>query len=274
MKDKMDILIERSLQLDFEPDREIKENILESMKHRRKKTGLLSLPRVAVVIVAGICMSSVGVYAASLVIKNVFITDHAISVGNPEYVDDAAIASPEEDVTIENVGHEEGSENVKWLSKDVQIVNGFATNTYYEYKDYETALLDAELDNWFQTSYKNAENAIYVVTQTEDTLEECIEVNFLYGEGRFHVCEERMTGNIAEDVAHSIKLKNTNNKRDYTAASGQVFTLVDEITDDGEEQKTTTFVMVAYDDYFGYISFENLKDEEIHKILDTVKVYH
>lgn len=274
MKDKMDILIERSLQLDFEPDREIKENILESMKHRRKKTGLLSLPRVAVVIVAGICMSSVGVYAASLVIKNVFITDHAISVGNPEYVDDEAIASPEEDVTIENIGHEEGSENVKWLSKDVQIVNGFATNTYYEYKDYETALLDAELDNWFQTSYKNAENAIYVVTQTEDTLEECIEVNFLYGEGRFHVCEERMTGNIAEDVAHSIKLKNTNNKRDYTAASGQVFTLVDEITDDGEEQKTTTFVMVAYDDYFGYISFENLKDEEIHKILDTVKVYH
>lgn len=274
MKDKIDILIEKSLQLDFEPDKEINEKILGSVKHGTRKGRLLDLPRVAVIIIAIICMGSVGVYAANHIIKKVFITDHSISVGKPEYVDDAKIALPEKDVTTENVEHKEGDENVKWISKDVQVVNGYASNTYYEYKDYETALLDAELDNWFHISYENAENVSYVVTETEDTLERCINVSFVYGEGSFFVCEEIMTGNIAEDTAHSIKLGNTNNKRDYTSASGQVFTLVDQITDDGTEEKTTTFVMVAYDDYFGYISFENLKDEEIHKILDTVEIHN
>lgn len=276
MKDKIDILIEKSLHLDFEPDREIKKNILEGRvkEHTGKKTGLFSLSRVAVVVIAVICMGSAGVYASNNIIKKVFVTEHAVSVGNTEYIDDKEIVSQDGDVTTENIGHEEGNGKVKWISKDVQVVNGLATNTYYQYKDYETALLDAGLDNWFQISYKNAENVIYVVTQTEDTLEQCIEADFLYGEGSFHVCEERMTGNIAGDAAHSVQLKNTNNKRDYTSASGQVFTLVDEITDKGEEKKTITFVMVAYGDHFGYISFENLKDEEIHEILDTVKIHY
>ncbi len=274
MEDRIDILIEKSLQFDFEPDKEVNERILGGANHRRKNGVLFSFPRVAVAAIAIICMGSVGVYAATNIIKKVFITDHSISVGNSEYVDDAAIALQEKDVKTENVGHEEGGENVKWISKDVQVVNGYATNTYYVYKDYKTALQDAELDNWFGTSYENTENVIYVVTETEDTVDRCLNADFSYGEGSFHVCEEIMTGNIAEDVACSIKLENTNNKRDYTSASGQVFTLVDQITADGAEQKTMTFVMVAYDDYFGYIAFENLKDEEIHKVLDTVEIQH
>ncbi len=274
MEDRIDILIEKSLQFDFEPDKEINERILGCANHRRKNGVLFHLPRVAVAAIAIICMGSVGVYAATNIIKKVFITDHSISVGNSEYVDDAVIALPEEDVKTENVGHEEGGENVKWISKDVQVVNDYATNTYYKYKDYKTALQDAGFDNWFGTSYENTENVIYVVTETEATVDRCINADFSYGEGSFHVCEEIMTGNIAEDVAHSIKIENTNNKRDYTSASGQVFTLVDQITADGAEQKIMTFVMVAYDDYFGYIAFENLKDEEIYKILDTVEIHH
>ena len=274
MKDRIDILIEKSLQLDFEPDKGVNEKILEGVKQRRKNGGLVNLPKVAAIVLAIICMGSIGVYAASNIIKKVFVTDHSISVGNPEYVDDAAIASKEEDVTTENIAHEEGDENVKWIIKDVQVVNGYATNTYYAYKDYETALQDAKLHNWFNTSYEGADNATYVVTETEDTVDRCIDASFLYGEGRFFVCEQVMTGNIAADVAHSIKLENTNNERDYTSASGQVFTLVDQITDDGTEKRTTTFVMVAYDDYYGYIAFEDLDDEEIHKILDTVEIHN
>lgn len=273
MRDKIDILIEKSFQLDFEPDREINEKILAGREHNSVKGKAFNLPKVAVIIIAVICMGSVGVYAANHIIRKVFVTEHSISVGNPEYVDDAAIASPEEAVTTENVMHEEGDANVKWISKDVQIVNGYATNTYYAYKDYETAFTDAKMDNWFRISYENAENVIYVITETEDTVEHCINANFLYDEGSFFVCEETMTGNIAEDVANSIMLENTNNQREYTSASGETFTLVDQITVDGDEKQTKTFVMVAYDNYFGYISFENLGDEKIHEILDTVEVH-
>lgn len=272
MSDKIDGLIKKSFEMNFEPGMDINKKILEEVEHRKKSRMLLSLSRVAVIIIAIIFMGSVGVYASNHIFKKGFVTEHSVSVGNPDYVDDAAIVSSEESVVTESVGHEEGNKNVRWISKDVQTVNGYATNTYYAYKDYETAVLDSGLDNWFNKSYENAEDVIYVVTETEDTVIHCINANFLYGEGNFYIDEEIMSGNIAEDAAHSVCLQNTNNERTYTSASGQAFTLVDEITANDNQKKTIIFVMVAYDDYFGYISFENLKDKEIHKILDTVKL--
>lgn len=272
-KDNMDILLENALRPNLEPSKEINEKILGSIGHRRSNNMMFKLARVAAVIIAIICVGSIGVYAASQVIKKGFTTEHSISVGNPDYVDDAAIASPGDAVTIENVGHEEGDDSVNWITKDVQVVNGCATNTYYGYKDYETALLDSELANWFNTSYENPENVIYVVTETEDIVERAIDATFLYGEGSFSLHESIMTGNISGDAAYSIQLQNTNNKRNYTSKSGLEFTLVDEITNDGVGEEITTFVMIAYDDYSGYISFHNLNDDEIHMILDTVNIH-
>lgn len=273
VRDKIDILIEKSLETDYEPGNELNEKILESARHRKKRGIIYKLPRVAAIVLAITCMGSIGVYAAGPIIKKIFTTDHSISTGNPDYVDDDAIASPEDEVSTENLGYEEGDENVNWLTKNVQVVNGYARNTYYTYRDYETALKDAKLDNWFTESYENDGDVTYVVTETEDFLEYSIDASFSYGNGRFFVCEDVLTGNIAEDFAYSVRLENTNNERDYTSASGETFTLVDQITKDGTAEVTTTFVMIVYDDYRGYISFENLTDEEIHKILDTVKVH-
>lgn len=271
MKDRIDVLIEKSFAADYNPDKELNEKILECVKHRQGNRMLWQLPKVAVAVIAVICMGGV-VYAAGSIIKEVFITEHSIFTGNPDYVDDEVVAVSEESVTAENVQHEDGNDSVNWISKDAEIVNGYATNTSYAYKDYETALQDSGLDNWFHTAYENAENVIYVVTETEDFVERCIDAGFVYGTGSFLVSESVMTGDIAENVTTSIKLANTNNKRDYTSASGQVFTLVDEITEDGTNKRVRTFVMIAYGDYSGYISFENLEDEEIHKILDTVEL--
>lgn len=274
MKDNMDVLLKKALEPDMEPSKELNNKVLESIRQKSEKTTkvkkVMRLPRAAAVIIAICCVAPIGVYAANKVIKKVFVTDHAISVGNPDYVDDEAIASPDEAVAIENVSHEEGDGTVKWLTKDVEIVNGHATNTYYAYKDYDTAVKESGLDTWFNTAYENDGNVIYVVTETQDVVNKCINGSFKYGEGTFFISEEIMTGNVADDVTSSVQLQNTSNKRDYTAASGEVFTLVDQITNDGTEDITTTFVMVAYDDYYGYISFDNLKDEEIHNILDTV----
>lgn len=271
MKDKIDVLIEKSFEVDYNPDKELNKRILECAKRRQGNGRLWRLPKVAVAVIAVICMGSVVVYAASSIIREVFITEHSVSVGNPDYVDDEAIAAPEEPVTTESVLHEEGNESVNWISKDVEVVNGYATNTYYAYKDYETALQDSGLDNWFNTVYENEEAVTYVVTETEDFVERCINAGFVYGGGSFFLSEGIMTGNLAEDLTRSVQLANTNNKRDYTSVSGQVFTLVDEITEDGIGKRVRTYVMIAYGDYDGYICFENLKNEEIYKILDTLE---
>ncbi len=271
MRDKIDVLIEKSFAMDYSPDKRLNEQILENAKYRQGNRMLWRLPKVAVAVIAVICMGSVVVYAASSIVKEVFITKHSISVGNPDYVDDEAITDAEEPVTTENARHEEGNESVNWVSKDTEVVNGYATNTYYTYKDYETALKDSGLDNWFNMVYENEEDVIYAVTETEDFVERCINASFVYGEGSFFVREGIMTGNLAEDLATSLKLANTNNKRDYTSASGQIFTLVDEITEDGIVKRVRTYVMIVYGDYDGYICFENLKDEEIYKILDTLE---
>lgn len=274
MKDNMDILLKKALEPTIEPAQELNNKVLESIQQRDTKEAkgkrAVRLSRVAVAMIAVCCLTPLGVYAANKVMKKASVTEHSISVGNPDYIDDAAIASSEEPVKTETVSHEEGNESVKWLTKDVEKVNDYATNTYYAYKDYETAVKDAGLDTWFDKNYENEGNVTYAVTETEDFVNKSINVEFIYGEGRFSISEQIMTGNVAEDAATSIQLQNTNNRRDYTSKSGQVFTLVDQIANDGTEDTTTTFVIIAYDSYYGYISFNNLKEEDIHNILDTV----
>ncbi len=275
MKDNMDILLGNALKPCISPSVEINEEIL-NMSTRKSEHRIMStafrLAKVAAVFIAIISMSSVVVYAANKIIKEVFVTDHAISVGNSDYVDDAAIAEDEGEVDIQKTGHEDGDDSVNWISKDVEVVNGYATNTYYKYKDYATAIMDAGLDNWFNTTYKDVVSVEYVLSETSDFTEKSVCVRYYYNDGSFFVSENIMTGNVASDVAHSIKLKNTNNKREYTATSGNEYTLIDEITEEDSRTIITTFVMIAYDEYYGYISFENLSDEEIQSILDTVMI--
>lgn len=273
MKDKMDNLLEKALQPNDSPDAELNEKIIEmgtKVRKHKPESMAMKLARTAAVVLGVISLGSVTVYAANKVIKNVLVTDHAISVGNPDYIDDAAIAKDEEIPPIENVLHEEGDASVKWLTKDVQVVGGYATNTYYAYPDYVTAISDAGLDNWFREKFEDASDVTYVLTETEDYTDKSVNASYYYHDGSFFVSESIMTGNVAEDVASSIKLKNTNNVREYTSASGYVFTLVDEISEGEEGTITTTYVMIAYDDYYGYISFNDLSDEEIKGILDTV----
>ncbi len=273
MKDNIDILLGSALKPCISPSIEINEEIFNmstrAPEHRTMSTAF-RLAKVAVVFIAIVSMSSAVVYAANKIIKEVFVTEHGISVGNSEYVDDAAIASDEGEVEIQDINHEDGDNLVNWISKDVEVVNGYATNTYYKYKDYATAIMDAGLDNWFNITYEDVVSVEYVLSETDDFTEKSVYVCYYYNNGSFFVSENIMIGNVASDVAHSIKLKNTNNKRKYTATSGNEYTLVDQITEEDDKVKTTTFVMIAYDEYYGYISFENLSDEEIQSILDTV----
>ncbi len=86
---------------------------------------------------------------------------------------------------------------------------------------------------------------------------------FVY-EGGLVVCSiSQMTGDVAENCAHSIQLENTGNQRIY-----KEYVLVDEVKD--EEEKVTTYVILSHKDVFGYVAFSGVSESDIQAFLDTV----
>lgn len=258
--------------------------IFEALEY--KKSNIVRFPKmmhkfgkVAAITALLLCVGTASVYAAATVIKKkiitdqgVIITDHAVSVGNPDYVDDDAISSDEGEVTIENKEHVDGDETVNWLTKDVQIVNGDAVNTYYRYTAYETAVADFDMSLWFSSFPGECMFVTAALTETPDTLHKSINASYQYKSGEVYLYEDIMTGNVAEDVAQSVVLKNTSNIRQYTNVNGRVFTLVDEKSNNHEtgEEVITTYVMLTEEKYFGYISFAGISEDDMHEILDML----
>ena len=135
-----------------------------------------------------------------------------------------------------------------------------------EHDTYEDAYKAAGIGVQFKSSYELNGKAKTSVTTGHDIKMNEINAEFLFEDGLFSLSFSKMTGNVASDAAHVIQLANTSNKREYKTKDGTAFTLVDEKHDD----ETRTFVMIACDEFSGYIMFENLTDPQIHKILDTV----
>lgn len=272
MKDNMDKLLESALAPDFEPSAELNASILEQAGKKRKKKSFVSqIPKAAAILLAIGCMAPVGVYATSYLVNNILVTEHGISVGQTEYVDDAQLAQPWEEVKTEEVSNVQGGPNDKWSEKKVEKV-GSATNTYYTYETYETALEETGMDNWFNTAHTGDGYVTYVLTEDADF--EMMEIGAYFypdeeHEKVFSISESKYPGADYAEVTHSLAIQKTGNKRTYTSVSGKEYVLVDEMAGD---QKGTTYVVIAYGEYFGHLSFSNMSEEEIHQILDTVVI--
>ncbi len=269
MKDNMDKLLEKAFTPEYEPAPELNEMILAQAKQkRRKKSFAAQLPKVAAIVIAIGCITPVGVYATNYLINNVLVTEHGVSVGEVEYVDDAELAKPWEDVKVEDVSDVEGGPNDKWSRKKVEKLGEF-TNTYYTYDTYETAIAEAGLDNWFNTVYEGDGYVTYVHTDSKDYVAHEVGAFFYVGEKMFSVSESKRPGVDCSQGTHSLVFGKTANKRTYTAKNGIEYVLVDEAEGD---HKGKTFVVISYGEYFGYLSFDGMTDDEIHQILDTVVV--
>lgn len=277
MKDNMDILLEKALQPNEVPRVELNASILEKAKRRRKKNMWYGVPKVAVAALVFALLCPIGVYATNLILKQVLVTEHTMTVGDTEYFNEKDIVdsmNSTEEVKTDIVSHEEGNANVKWLTKDVQKLNGLVTNTYYTYDDYKAMLEDTKMPNWFSKDYELSENASYVNTKDDTIEEDAISATFKYGEGegRIHLSVTKRIKGFAENVSSSLYLTNTGNKRTYKNVDGVEFTLVDEVRESGETKVTRTYVVIAYDMYDGHIFFENLTEEQMHEVLDTIKI--
>ncbi len=240
----MDNMLKEALRPDFVPSEELNRKILEG-NAGKKKAKVSILPRVIAIAAGVLIVSSVGVYAGSRIYKKVHVTDHAISVGNTDYIIDEAIATMDDNEPASSIYHTDAKSYETYEEACEKSGLGYKINC-----DYETDYVYENLTTGPDVTFHN----IYAVLKYEG--------------GTVNVSYEIAEGNIAEDAAFSVYMSNTNNEREYITPTGNEFTLVDEITDG----KTKTFVMASFDNVTGYLTFENLEEEQIHEFLDSLDI--
>ena len=276
---ELDSVLSEALRPAFSPSSELNRQLLsgevkiDGSRQKAAMKKMYMIPKVAAVVLAILCVGGAGVYAATQLLKKPTVTEHGISVGNTEYIDDAAIAKTEEPVTTNQISHEEGTANTLWTSKTVTEVNGYVTTTY-AFDSYTKAQQEAGIGTKFTQEYEpESEDGIhYSVTENEGFRESELSANLKYQEGSFTVLQSRSEEGFAEDHAYSIKLQNTSNERDYSTKEGVTYHLVDETISGEEGNDVNTYVMIATDSYEGFISFRGLSEEQIHEVLDTVVI--
>ena len=306
MNDKeLDIMLSNALKPSFSPDDSLNKKLMEmlrgndkdgtggtgspsSNKAAKKKdsTGRKNITanpvkafiRAAIVILAIASIGTVGVYAASYFLKKTTVYDHGISVGNQDYVNDEDLAEPWEEVPEENQGTFEGGPDDKWDTKEVILTNGVYQNSYYTYSTYEKAIEDTCIDNIFSEPIGTPDSICYVetielpgsdATQIRyENYELCS--TFDCNGKRVFVSQSKNKG-VAEDSAFSVILNKSANERTYVSKSGIEFTLVDDVGTN-LENGVRTYVMISYYRVHGYMSFDDMNDDEIHEILDKVVI--
>ena len=254
MQNKMNIdeLLRDGLLPEFEPGDELNGKVIAKIAAGNcsapvtpiKKAKASSLTKIIAAACAVVIAGAVGTYAASVFITKPEVIDHGIYVGNPSYVNEKALATS---------------------NNNEKPAAGYKTKTT-EYDTYEEAYKAVGFGVMLDGKYELIGKVETSVTNGSDIKYVSISAEYSYGNGTFLTSFSKMTGNVASDAAHVIQLANTSNKREYKTKGGTEFTLVDEKRND----ETRTFVMIACDDFSGYIMFENLTDAQIHKILDSV----
>ena len=278
-------LLKKSLQPNFEPDDKLNNStleLIEKMKENstdKKSAGVILLskqrsvyflPKVAAAVIVFALIFTGGVYAANYIMNKVIVTDHGVSVGNEEYIDDEELSKPYESVSEETKNEYEPGADDKWLTKKEVLTNGLYLNTFYTYPDYETMVSDTRFENIFDGMEPESKDAIYTITEIDEiTKEYSIDANFNYGEGEFHLYQDVIEGNVADDAVFSIPITSKENERNYKAKTGLEYTLVDGTNIDNEKETT---VLISYNEYNGYLSFSNLSEDEIHEILDHIVI--
>ncbi len=270
---ELDRMLSEALKPKLKPSAGLNEGILSgeaATDPERQKRGIRKwylLPKTAVAAAAIVLIGSAGVYAATQLLKDPVVTEHTVSVGNTEYVNDDAIMATETPATVETISTEKGNASTKWQTKKVEKVNGY-TNTWLTYADYAEAAEDAGLPRWLGENYKAESPVTFVETKGKGYHSRELHAEFRIHEGTALLITSLADEGVAEDAAYSIQMGHPTNERTYTTKAGIQFRLVDDMV--GEGQPITTYVMIAYDRYTGYLAFTGLSEKEIHQVLEDV----
>ena len=236
----------------FEADAELNRKVMYAAvvgkkSEKEKKRAFALRPGTVAALIGAVVLCSAGVYAATRLMKPQE-TEHAIFVGNSEYVDDEAIAT---------------------LDPTEPVSPGYET-TRETYDTYEEGLEATGFGIGFSQDYELCETVgVSVTTGPDNYRNTSLNAWFRYGEnGVFNVYSDKSEGNIAEDAAYVVPVPNKTNVREYTSPNGETFVLADGSTDG----VTKTYVLIAYDSARGVITFQDMSDDEIHAVLDSVEL--
>ena len=272
MKDNMDKLLREALKPDIQPDEELNEKILNGKRIVEMKPRRFIGATAAAVIVA-LILCPIGVYAASKALGHrTNVKEKSISIGNSDYVPDddkmAEIATPDDAVKASTVAEEEGNADTLWLKKETVQLSNNVKNTHYYYDSLDKATEDAKFDKIFSKEYQLAYNVVSTVVEMGEDYEPMysLDAGFDYKSCRFTISIEKRSADTAGDTAFTVPMQNTGNQRVYTNSAGLSFDLVDETKEDG----TYTHLIIYNEKYMGHICFENMSEEDIHEVLETL----
>lgn len=236
------------------------------------------------------------VSAAVLYNSGINIFEHGLSTSGEVTIPGPEYESPYQDVNlpdipdsttlVSEVSEEPGSVDNVWVEKKVYDENytvydsddavnwtpHLQTNhvTEYRYEDYYTAALDAGFEQLFSENY-NGETLYYISEHTDEHSEGAptdlsISGTYDYGNGSFTLSQ--YPGNT-ENTEFAVITNKTKNNREYVSSTGCLFALTD---DQDENGQTRTHTLVKCDNYFLTLEFTGMSEEEIHAVLETVRL--
>ncbi len=252
-----------------------------------KKSKIINFPRTtsklvkaATVTLAVLAVGSATVYAGAEVLKKIFYTEHTLSTGNPDYVRDEWFETETPEPEVEQIGGEISDGTEKWITKSTEILGSY-TNDIYIYSTYEDAVADTGMKLWFDTLPGEVTDVTYTYAYCDNDYAKFIDVVAEYNGSEYYLTEEIWGGNVADDVGYSLQFENKQNERVYTNANGIVFNIADDVVQDeqfdenGESVYVTrvrSTTMILDGDYYGNMVFDDMSEDDIHYILDQIKI--
>ncbi|MCR5368667.1 hypothetical protein SAMN05660484_02273 [Eubacterium ruminantium] len=279
---EFDEFMHMSLAPHLKPDDKLNSQIIEQANKKKdnkskvKKSNINFFLRAAIVFIAFMVIGSTGVYAAKKLGKNketVVKDNHIISGNNVNDYDRTDLPDNDHETLVsKNYDRVYGGENDNWIFMDETLLNNVYRTKTYTYDDYLKALYDSGFENWFNFDIKPIENyCCYSITVDEkfDTEERMLDVSFYYHDGVVSFNQNLRPATHDPDGLFMVQVDNPENTRVYNTEN-ETFTLVDSVN--SKDGLKDTYVNINYEDYYGYIIFYNLSEDEIHEVLDNVEL--
>lgn len=275
----------------------LKKEVSAMEKHKGNKAIKASKRAAGIAAAAAVFLLLGGtVSAAVLYNKGINIFEYGLSTAGEVETPESESPSPFRDADLPDVpdtttvlSTQQGSSDHAWVEKkvyeedytvydspDAENWTPFTqTNhvTEYRYENYYAAALDAGFEQLLSTDYEG-ETFYYIYEhmdkdgrmKEDEPADLSISGRYAYGNGSFALSQ--YPGN-EENTEFAVITNETGNNREYISSTGCLFALTD---DRDETGRTRTHTLVKCDNYFLTLEFTGMSEEEIHAVLETVRL--
>lgn len=262
------------------------EYIIESMEYSEKKATrewIRLASKVAAILFLVAFAGTASAIAASQIykMKETKLGEDVIYIGEfdkPVDIDDESVHRVGSGTPI-SVSNKDSNANELWLEKYIETYENGDIITKYSFENYDNAIRFFELDSNFiklpgriESVTASDLNKADIIKNNEtvhtyDLRSTTITSDWQFETGSYHLIEHYVVGAVATNAYIARNLYEAENERTYVSKNGIEFTLVDGYESEYKDNKIT-MVLLRSDQYFGAISFKNLKEKNIRTVLD------